>query len=195
MSHHAHHQPIAAGKSSFALVDAEALCNAMDLRPGQVFLDLACGSGAYSLHLAQRLGPQLTIHAIDLWQEGITQLQNDIKQRHLTSILPAVADASQTLPLVNASIDVCLLATVLHDFKVEGNHLDVLAEIRRVVKPNGHLAVLEFKVQDGPPGPPKAIRLGYEEVGKLLAPFGFARLGEKDLGPNLYLGSFQAVPA
>jgi len=188
------HQPIAAGKSSFDLVDAEALLTALDLMPGQVLLDLACGRGAYSLHLAQRLGPKLTIHALDLWQEGITQLQNDIKLLKITSIHPAVADASQPLPLARASIDVCLLATVLHDFKADGNHLAVLAQIQRVVKPGGRLAVLEFKVKDGPPGPPKGIRLGYQAVGNLLPPFGFIQREEKDMGPNLYLGSFVAAP-
>ncbi len=189
------HKPIAAGKSSFDLVDSEALFDALYLTPGQVLLDLACGRGAYSLYLAQRMGLQLTIHALDLWVDGITQLQNDIRQRNIVNIQAAVADVSQPLPLASASIDVCLLATVLHDFKVDGNHLEVLAQIQRVMKPGGRLAVLEFKKQDGPPGPPKAIRLGYQEVGSLLAPFGFVQRGEKDMGPNLYLGSFVAASA
>lgn len=189
------HQPIAAGKSSFDLVDSDALFKALDLAPGQVLLDLACGRGAYSLYLGQRMGSRLTIHALDLWQEGITLLQNDSKERKIVNIHPAVADASQPLPLATASVDVCLLATVLHDFKVDGNHLAVLAQIQRVVKPGGRLAVLEFKVQDGPPGPPRGIRLGYQDLSTLLAPFGFAQRGEIDMGPHLYLGSFVAAPA
>jgi ubiquinone/menaquinone biosynthesis C-methylase UbiE len=89
------------------------------------------------------------------------------------------------------SIDVCLMATVLHDFVADKIYQEVLSEIVRVVKPGGALAVMEFKKTDGPPGPPRRIRLSPEEVDTMLEPFGFERTHLVDVGPNNYLSLYK----
>jgi predicted nucleic acid-binding protein len=42
-------KPIAAGKSSFDLVDTKRLFSILRLKEDTTFLDVACGSGAYSM--------------------------------------------------------------------------------------------------------------------------------------------------
>jgi ubiquinone/menaquinone biosynthesis C-methylase UbiE len=68
---------------------------------------------------------------------------------------------------------------------------EVLRETARVVKPNGTLAILEFRKIDGPPGPPRHIRLSPEQVDDLLAPFGFKQGHVADVGPYNYLLLFK----
>jgi ubiquinone/menaquinone biosynthesis C-methylase UbiE len=63
----------------------------------------------------------------------------------------------------------------------------VLNEIVRVVKPAGRLAVMEFKKIDGPPGPPKHIRLTPEDVADMIDPYGFQKERTVDVGPYNYL--------
>jgi ubiquinone/menaquinone biosynthesis C-methylase UbiE len=87
-------------------------------------------------------------------------------------------------------VDVCLLATVLHDFVEDHISKEVLHEIVRVMKPDGLLAIVEFKKMDGPPGPPVHIRLSPEEVGQMLAPYGFSEERLVDVGPYNYLMLF-----
>jgi len=84
-------------------------------------------------------------------------------------------------------MDVCLMATVLHDFVADKIDQQVLPEIVRVFKPGGVLAVMEFNKTDGPPGPPRHIRLSPEEVDDLLTPFGFKKEHFADVGPHNYL--------
>jgi len=85
---------------------------------------------------------------------------------------------------------VCLMATVLHDFI--GDHVEqgVLKEIVRVIKPQGTLAVLEYKKIDGPPGPPKSVRLTPQEVDEILLPCGFKQQRVTEVGPDHYLQIF-----
>ena len=63
--------PTGAGKSSFELIDTDAFFGELELRAGMTVLDLACGRGAYSLALSERVGPNGTVFAVDLWEDGI----------------------------------------------------------------------------------------------------------------------------
>ena len=64
-------KPIAAGKSSFDLVDPEKVFAELRLQPDTVFLDVACGVGNYALAAAEFIGEEGAILAVDLWEEGI----------------------------------------------------------------------------------------------------------------------------
>jgi ubiquinone/menaquinone biosynthesis C-methylase UbiE len=184
-------KPIAAGKSSFELIDAQALFAELPFGPATTFLDLACGIGSYSLAAAQHVGSDGEIFAYDLWPEGIEILNKEIEARQIKQIQAGIADITQLIPLEDASVDICLLATVLHDFISIHAEQGALLEVARVLKPDAILAVIEFKVLDGPPGPPMAIRIAPEGVREVLAPFGFSLLKTTELGPFNYLSLFQ----
>ena len=54
----------------------------------------------------------------------------------------------KTFPFENVSMDICLMATVLHDFVEDKIDQEVLQETARVVKPNGILAMLFKRLDD-----------------------------------------------
>ena len=177
--------PTGAGKSSFALVNVDKVFSAIDLKPGTVFLDLACGSGIYSLEAAKRIGEKGFVYGVDLWEDGIKMLEKRIAEQGITNIKPLHRDASK-VPLDDKSIDTCLMATVLHDFVGDGNVDKVLDEVVRLLKPDGTLAILEFKKINGPPGPPIRVRMTPEEVGGKLQCFGFTPRNQEVLDVGLY---------
>jgi len=187
-------QPTAAGKSSYDLIDQASFWQALSVTDGMTVLDLACGAGRYSLPLAGRVGPSGKVIAIDLWAQGIAQLAEAAEMAGLINMQPVVADVSQPLPLESGSVDLCLLATVLHDLVADGIARPALKEIGRVLKPAGILAVVEFNKQDGPPGPPKAVRLSLEQVSMQLLPLGLIRFSAVvELGPHAYLAQFRRL--
>jgi ubiquinone/menaquinone biosynthesis C-methylase UbiE len=185
--------PIAAGKSSIDLVDAELVLSEMRLQPDTVLLDLACGVGNYALASAPFIGPAGAIHAFDLWPEGIAALQESARARGLEQIRATVADVSKRLPLADGSVDVALLATVLHDLVEVGVAEGALREAARVLRPGGRLVVIEFDKVESRPGPPAAIRLSPEEVETLTAPFGFRPERRIKVGNTLYLLSLAVL--
>ena len=184
-------KPIAAGKSSFGLIDAGKLFTELGLEKEEVFLDLACGNGQYSLAVANYIGDAGRIYAVDLWEEGIASLQRESDLRSLGQIKPSVADISQRIPLDDKSVDICLMATVLHDLIEDGTDAGALAEVTRVLKPQGRLALIEFKKIDGPPGPPVTVRLSPEESQKHLQPYGFRLNRTIDIGQYNYLEIYE----
>jgi ubiquinone/menaquinone biosynthesis C-methylase UbiE len=182
--------PTGAGKSSFELIDSAKFFCELDLKKGITFLDLACGWGTYALAVSEIIGQAGRVYAVDLWEEGISSLKSKAATKGVQNITALVSDVSHQIPIAPAIVDVCLMATVLHDFI--GDHVErgVLKEIVRVIKPQGTLVVLEYKKTEGPPGPPKSVRLTPQEVDKILLPYGFKQQRVTEVGPYHYLQIF-----
>lgn len=121
-------KPIAAGRSSYDLVDTDKVFGALNLEHDTVMLDLACGRGAYSLEAAKRIGEEGLIYGVDLWEEGIRLLEEQITEHDVSHVRPILCNASK-VPIDAHSIDICLMVTVLHDFVEDGNADAVLKEV------------------------------------------------------------------
>ena len=175
------------GKSSFDLVDAVKLFNELHLAPGSVFADLGCGRGEYAMQAALSVGEHGRVYAIDLWEEGLVVLGTEAEFLGLFQLQVIAADICAKLPIEDQSVDVCFVATVLHDFVREGCSEGVLDEARRIVRQEGILAIVEFKKFDGHPGPPVHEKLSPEETERIVTPHGFAMRRFVDLGQYTYL--------
>ncbi len=183
-------KPIAAGHSSYSLINSEILLSELPLVDNIRFLDAACGNGAYALAVAEQVSNGGVIYAFDLWLEGIAELKAKAAQKRLGNITAEVVDLRKKLPITDDYFDICLMATVWHDFKAEGTEATVIKEIKRALKIGGTLAVVEFKKIDGPPGPPLKIRLAPSELKTSLKIYGFNLNRTINIGPYNYLSIF-----
>ena len=186
-------KPKGAGKSSFELINPDKLIDILSLKPGSTVLDLACGKGAYSMFLSKIIGDTGLVYAVDLWEEGLQILGKEIEEKNITNILPLLDDATEQIEIDDYSVDVCLMATVLHDFEEMDKSGAVLEQIKTILKPGGCLAVIEFKKIEGPPGPPKKVRLSEEETEKMVTGYGFKKTNTIDIGDYNYLMIFQTI--
>lgn len=188
---HSHKKPKGAGKSSFDLIDSGKLKTLLPVNPGSVIIDLACGKGLYSLFLSELVGPAGLIHAVDLWKEGLDLLEEQTREKGISNIQTLLADAGRQIDIDDASADLCLMSTVLHDFAEAGQADVVLEKVKNLLKPGGCLAVIEFKKIQGPPGPPIHIRLDPAEVETMVSGHGFVKKQSADLGEYNYLMTFR----
>lgn len=186
-------KPTGAGKNSFGLIDTAKFFQELDLKQGTTFLDVASGWGAYSLAAADIIGKDGQIYAVDLWEEGISSLKKEADAKGIHNLEAFVSDAAQSIPVENNCVDVCLMATVLHDFVGDKVERKVMKEIVRVMKPDGVLAIVEFYKKEGPPGPPKPVRLSPQDVDQLLSAYGFNQKRFAEIGPDNYLQIFNKI--
>ena len=184
------HKPRGAGKSSFSLLDHDRLFETLPLQKGSTFVDLACGPGDYAVAGAGIVGDEGLVYAVDIWEEAIASLFEHVKSQGIKNVRAVVANLGYRLPIESRSVDVCLIATVLHDLVQEQVDQKALEEAARILKSMGTLAVVEFKKEESPIGPPISIRLSPEEVESLVLPHGFSKLTFKELGPHHYLVTF-----
>ncbi|MCL4500944.1 MAG: methyltransferase domain-containing protein [Deltaproteobacteria bacterium] len=180
-------RPPGAGKSSFDLIEPARLLSELPLKPGITFLDLGCGAGNYTMAVAEVIGAHGVVVALDLWPPGIETLEERAMATGRRNIRAVLADISKTIPLGDHSVDVCLMATVLHDLVEFAMEKGALEETARVLKPGGVLAIVEFDKVEAPPGPPLRIRLTPQEVETLVVPYGFQKTRTARVGPFNYL--------
>lgn len=102
-------------------------------KPGARVLDVACGTGDLMIALAKR-GRDAMVMGSDFSHPMLTAA------RSKTSLGLLEADAL-ALPLADASFD---LVTIAFGFRNLANYRRGLVELRRVLKPGGVLAILEF---------------------------------------------------
>lgn len=184
-------KPKGAGKSSFDLINSDVLKEVLPLKPGSVIVDLACGKGMYSIFLSEIVGETGLVYAVDLWEEGLQLLVKEMDEKNINNILPMLDDATKEIGIDDYSVDLCLMATVLHDFEEMNKSGAVLQQVKTLLKPGGYLAVIEFKKIEGPPGPPIKIRLSEEETEKMIIGYGFKKVRAEDIGHYNYLMLFQ----
>lgn len=124
-----------------------ALAGAVDLEPGERVLDLACGRGSSLFPALEAVGEAGSIVGVDLSQGMVDRLGSDLAARGIGNAEVRVGDA-EALDLPDDVFDAALAGFLIF-FAPEPP--TVLAELFRVLRPGGRVALSIF---DGPSGFP-----------------------------------------
>lgn len=162
------------------------------LKSGDTFLDLGCGAGDYSIFAAKIVGKAGKVNSVDISRKNIDILCRTASVMHIGNVFAECGDIRNPLNFGRGSIDVCLISTVLHIFGLDSATESMFSEVRRVLKPEGLLSIIECKKEPMSFGPPMDMRVSPEELRTVIEPIGFKFLDYTDLGVN-YLISFKPV--
>ena len=178
---HEHH-----GRSSKGFLDSGKVLIVVGVEEGDRFLDLGSGEGYFSIAASQVVGKNGIVYALDADEDSISRLRKEMAKKNITNIKASVIDVSKKLPLKGESVSLAFMSNVLHGLVANGEEDNTFKEIARATAQNGRLAVVEFKKQDSPHGPPLSIRLSPEEVDTLAQGYGFSKESFQDVGPYQY---------
>src|SRR5436190_14608567 len=125
----------------------ERAADRAELRPGERALDVCCGTGDLALELARRVGSEGAVIGCDFSEPMLRRAREKAARAHLGQARFEWADAL-ALPYDHASFDAVTVGFGVRNFAdLERG----LAELARVLRPGGRLAVLEITQPRRPP--------------------------------------------
>lgn len=124
------------------------LLGSLGIQSGNTVLDLGCGTGFWTLPLAELAGPSGVVWALDVSQEMLDALA----ERHPPETVRMLRSELPQIDLPSAAVEHIWGAFVVHEVEPLAG---LMAELRRVLHPGGQVAILDWRPdaasQDGPP--------------------------------------------
>jgi SAM-dependent methyltransferase len=166
----------------------ELLVQLMDIQSGMRVADLGAGTGFLLPFIAQRVGPDGRIAAVDIEESMLTYVSHQVIDDLPTPTELCLAEADR-LPLNDNSIDRLITINTWHHVKDRVNYA---SEMKSVFRENGVFFIVDYNMES-PSGPPAEMRLTPDEVISELEEAGYdAELIPAEL-PRQYI--VRATPA
>lgn len=113
--------------------------------PGGAWADLGSGAGAFTLALAELLGPDASIYSLDKDGGALREQQRAIQSRFPGAIVH-YQQADFTTRLDLPPLDGIVMANALHFHRHKAS---ILARLHGYLKPGGRLLLVEYNVDQG----------------------------------------------
>ena len=147
---------------------------------GGTWADLGAGTGAFTLALAELVGPSGEVVAVDRDRGALRELEREVRPG---GAAVRTLGADFTKPLALDSLDGIVMANSLHFVR---DKLPVLALVHTMLKPSGRLLLVEYDTDNGNPYVPHP--LSFETWRALADASGFASTRKLASVPSRFLG-------
>lgn len=111
---------------------------------GASVADIGAGSGYMTVRLADRVGPDGRVYATDLQPQMLEMLRRRLERARIGNVT-LVQGTADDPKLPAASVDVILMVDVYHELS---QPQAMLRRLREALKPNGRLALVEYRKED-----------------------------------------------
>jgi ubiquinone/menaquinone biosynthesis C-methylase UbiE len=111
------------------------------IKPGDKVLEVGCGTGTLSMAAKARVGPSGEVYGIDAAPEMIEVARKKVSQANVDVVFRVGQIENISFPNNQFDVVLCsfMIFVITDDMRRKG-----FLEIRRVLKPNGQLLVLDF---------------------------------------------------
>ena len=113
------------------------------IKPGFHILDYGCGPGSHTIVAAKLAGERGKVYALDIHPLAIQMVKNMAAKKKLTNVETILSDCATGLP--DQSVDMVLLYDTFHGLSKPD---EVLAELHRVLKPDGILSFNDHHLKE-----------------------------------------------
>lgn len=172
-------------KGTDGFLNTDTLVGQFRIKPGMHIADFGCGAGHIGLLVAQKVGPNGKVTALDILEDKLDSIRSQAKSMGLENIETARANLEVlgSTGLADNSQDMVILANILFQSSKKD---DILKEAIRVTKPEGEIVVVEWKKGVGGFGPPDNYRTAETELISLFSATGSSQVSSLDAGQFHY---------
>ncbi|WP_111671971.1 class I SAM-dependent methyltransferase [Algoriphagus litoralis] len=140
----------------------------LPITKSSVVADLGAGSGYYTFRIAPKV-PDGKVYAVEIQDEAIQFLQARSEQLGFENV-SAVKGTETTPNLPDNSIDLVIMVDVYHELEYP---VEMLAAIRKSLKPGGKLLLIEYRGEDPAVAIKPLHKMTVKQVEKELSANGF----------------------
>jgi len=162
-------------------IPPEYIAEKLKLGDRAVLVDIGAGTGFFSTAFLRQLNAE-KVYACD-----ISGTMLDWMRRNVVAKQPAVVPVQCTeseIPLDDSIAGLVFMLNLHHELE---RPAEMLAEARRLLKPDGKILIIDWKKADMDEGPPPAIRCSTDEVIAELAAAGFRQIESASSLPKHFM--------
>ena len=172
------------------VLDPTRIIPLMPIKPGHIVMDVGCGNGFFTFPLSKHLSKG-RVYAVDIQKDMLQDIRKRVDSEGVGNVEPVLSEELD-IPLPNQSVDGAFSAFMFHETYDPPTFLQML---RRLLKPNGWLTLLEWYKKETESGPPVADKIDERECLRLLEEAGFKLFSQPYLSDEHYMYVVTNQPA
>jgi cyclopropane fatty-acyl-phospholipid synthase-like methyltransferase len=130
------------GESREVFALRKEIVAALDLQAGDSVADVGAGTGLFVPLLADRVGAQGKVYAVDIAPRFVEHIEKRAAQDRLSQVAVVLSN-ERSVELPANSVDMIFTSDAYHHFV---HYRDMLASMREALKPGGQLIVVDFDI-------------------------------------------------
>ena len=153
------------GFSSAHFLDSDEIIQELNLNGNETVMDAGCGDGHNAIKILEDYNHKGLVYAVDVYDASIEDMNEYKNENNVENLINIEADITKGIPGVeDDSIDVVLMVNVFHGFKASRTIDEAIEELKRIIKKDGKIAIMDYKAWDVPKGPPTPVRSSPSEL-------------------------------
>ena len=156
--------------------------DALGIADGAVVADLGAGGGWFTIRLARRVGPNGAVYAEDIQRPMIEAIERRVQREGLGNVRTVLGSATDPM-LPPDSLDAILIVDTYYEVE---DPITLLQNVLSSLKPKGRVAIIDFKLEGGGPGPPTEDRIDPEMIIRDAERAGLRFMGRNNFLPYEY---------
>ncbi|MCO6457005.1 MAG: methyltransferase domain-containing protein [Pirellulaceae bacterium] len=167
----------------------QAIVAATGAKPGQAVADVGAGTGLFTRLLAEKVGPQGRVYAVDIARKFVDHVEAACREAGLGNVVGVVCQPDSA-DLPEASVDLVFLCDTYHHFEFPEK---TMRSIHRALRPGGEVILIDFKRVEGESSDwiLNHVRAGQEVFAREVVSAGFELVEEKRLLKDNYFLRFR----